>query len=217
MSDLFRRNFWVSASIHAGIVLVMVVIPLILSWRVRRKPHEIITYIDIQAAEPAPPSPMPEVKPPEPPKDIPEPPKRKKIEKSKKRIKREDKPEKKQMSPDEIKKLLDMGQKKPSRAVASMDSLPAWYYALVRQTFYDAWDQPGSLSASAGLMTRVNIRVERGGGVSRRQMVGSSGNRLMDDSVMKAVNSVSRLRPLPSQFPDSYKDITIDFELTKEF
>ena len=38
----------------------------------------------------------------------------------------------------------------------------------------------------------------------------------MDDSVMKAVQSVTKLKPLPSQFSESSKDIRILFELTRE-
>ncbi|MBN1269505.1 MAG: TonB family protein [Kiritimatiellae bacterium] len=219
MTRLFRRNFWISSWIHLTVILVMVLIPAILNWRVRRKPHEIITYVDIQSVAPEPPgpAPVPEVKPPEPPKDIPEPPKKKKIEISKKKIKKPDEPKpQKQMTPEEIRKLLDSGAK-PSRpaGAATLDSLPGWYYALVRQKMYEAWIQPGGLSASAGLVTRVEIRVERGGGISRRNMIRSSGHKVMDDSVMKAVNSISQLPALPAQFPDRHKDITIDFELTR--
>ena len=51
------------------------------------------------------------------------------------------------------------------------------------------------------------------GNTARRKTRGS-GNDLMDDSVMKAVNSVSKLRPLPSAYSGYSKDITVDFELT---
>ena len=88
----------------------------------------------------------------------------------------------------------------------------SWYYALVRAQMYEAWDQPGGLSG-AGLVTQVRIRVQRDGTITSRELARRSGNSLMDDSVMKAVNAVSRLKPLPPDVPGSYKDITIDFEL----
>jgi TonB family protein len=78
---------------------------------------------------------------------------------------------------------------------------------------YEAWDQPGGLSG-AGLVTQVRIRVQRDGTITSRDLARRSGNSLMDDSVMKAVNAVARLKPLPPDVPGSYKDITIDFELT---
>lgn len=89
----------------------------------------------------------------------------------------------------------------------------SWYYALVRAQMYEAWEQPSGLSG-AGLVTQVRIRVQRDGSITSRDLARRSGNSLMDDSVMKAVNAVSRLKPLPADVSGSYKDITIDFELT---
>lgn len=223
MNRRFRRNLLVSSAVHLALVVLMVLIPALLNWRVRRKPHELITYVDLQppTPEPAAVAPAPAPPPPPPRQEIPEPPKepakKKPIEKSTRRVPPPATPPPKPLSAEEIRKLLEAGTRPPrSSALANTDALPAWYYALVRQTMYDAWAQPGGLSASAGLVTRVEIRVERGGGISRRTLVKPSGNRLMDESVMKAVNSVAQLPPLPPQFPGAYKDITIDFELTRE-
>ena len=77
----------------------------------------------------------------------------------------------------------------------------------------EAWEQPGGLS-SAGLVPQVRIRVQRDGTITSRELSRKTGNSILDSSVMKAVNSVSRLKPLPPDVPGSYKDITIDFELT---
>lgn len=215
MSDLFRRNLRISAAIHIAVILILTIVPAILSWRLRRKPHEMITYIDLQVVEPAPPGPPAVAPPPEPPKDIPEPPKKKEIKKSEKKIKRPDK--KPPLSQEEIRKLLGGDAKPAKRAGSPVDlgGLPAWYYALVRQMMYEAWNQPGGLAATPGMITRVTIRIERDGRITRRQQIGSSGNRVMDDSVMQAVNSVERLKPLPSSYPERYKEIVIDFELTR--
>ncbi|MFH0908891.1 MAG: energy transducer TonB [bacterium] len=89
----------------------------------------------------------------------------------------------------------------------------SWYYALVEATMYEVWEQPSGLS-SAGPPPQVRIRVQRDGTITSRELVRRSGNSLMDDSVMKAVNSISRLKALPSEVDGSYKDITITFELT---
>jgi TonB family protein len=82
---------------------------------------------------------------------------------------------------------------------------------------YDAWAQPGGLAAEPGRIARILVRVERDGRITARTLVQSSGEPLIDDSAMQAVNSISRLKPLPASFPGKYKNITIDFELTGTF
>jgi TonB family protein len=79
---------------------------------------------------------------------------------------------------------------------------------------YDAWDQPGDLSAAAGLRPVVRIRVMRDGTVSAREMIRRSGNAAMDESAMRAATAVTKLRPLPAEFQGPYRDITVEFELT---
>lgn len=91
----------------------------------------------------------------------------------------------------------------------------AWYYSGVRATMYEAWQQPSALAGKQGLVSRVLIRVQRDGRIIRRSLVQPSGNALMDTSVMNAVKSVQRLQKLPPGFGGAYKEITIDFELTK--
>jgi TonB family protein len=226
MSDLFKKYFRLTAVVHVAVVVIIILIPLVLDFIRRRKPHEIVTYVDLQTAIPEPVEAVPVekvVEPPEPPppEDIPEPPKetpkpkKKKIEISKKRVRRTaPEPEKPQLTPEEVKKLLASGIKTTDKPVRVDTELPAWYYALVRQTLYEAWDQPSGVSASAGLVATVTIRVERNGRITRRKLSGATGVAVMDDSVMKAVNSVSKLRALPPSFPRDYKDITIYFELS---
>jgi TonB family protein len=95
------------------------------------------------------------------------------------------------------------------------DSPLAWYYAMVKQLMYEAWQQPSGLANSGNPTTTVTIRVKRDGSISDRQLMRSTGNKLMDDSVMRAVQSVKRLKPLPPQFIGPSQDITITFELEK--
>ena len=92
-------------------------------------------------------------------------------------------------------------------------SLFAPYYLYLRSTLYASWQQPDEL-AGAGLVAQVRIRVARDGTVLSRALARGSGHGVMDDSVMKAVNRVSKLRPLPAGYTGAYKDITVDFELT---
>ncbi|MCX6996767.1 MAG: energy transducer TonB [Kiritimatiellaeota bacterium] len=94
------------------------------------------------------------------------------------------------------------------------DSPGAWYYAMVRQVMYDAWEVPGSLAAQTGLSAEVMIRVLRDGTITERKMTRPAGNAVWDESVNKAVNSVRRLRPLPPEFIGANRDILILFEPT---
>lgn len=222
MSRITRKAFWWSFAAHVAVILSLIVFPAIMNFRMRKKPAEIITYVDLQnltvpVAAPEAPAVQPEPPPPEPPKDIPDPApvKKKKIEISKKKIKREDAPapKKPELTPEEIRKLLAAGAKPSSLPGPELD-LPVWYFALVRQTMYDHWSQPGELAGAAGLMTRVLFRIHRDGSISRISMVRSSGNKVMDDSVMAAVNSVKKLKELPSTYRDAHYDATVDFELT---
>ena len=140
-----------------------------------------------------------------------------KITKAKSKAK--DKSKKPPLTQAEIRKLLASGIPigngggSGSGAAGGEVSALSWYYALVRASMYEAWEQPSGLSG-AGLVTQVKIRVQRDGTITSRELSRKTGNSLMDDSVMKAVNAVSRLKPLPPDVPGSYKDITIDFELT---
>ena len=88
-----------------------------------------------------------------------------------------------------------------------------WYLAQVRAIMYDAWQQPSALAGKRGLVTRVLVRVRQDGQVVEKKMADTSGNSLMDTSVMTAVEAVKNLPELPFGFGGTYKDITIDFEL----
>jgi len=95
------------------------------------------------------------------------------------------------------------------------DSPVAWYYAMVKQIMYEAWQQPSGLANAGNPTASVTIRVKRDGTISDWQMLRPSGNALMDDSVKRAVQAVKRLKPLPPQFIGPSQDITIQFELEK--
>jgi TonB family protein len=79
---------------------------------------------------------------------------------------------------------------------------------------YEAWQQPSSLTGQKGLVTTVEVRVQRDGQITAKKISTSSGNTQMDDSVTRALEAVTRLPELPAGMGGFYKDITIDFELT---
>ena len=99
--------------------------------------------------------------------------------------------------------------------INSFEDPLAWYLSRVRSIMYKAWKQPGTLSGESGLVTSVMIRVQRNGKITERKMIQSSGNILMDTSVMNAVKSVDRIQELPAELANPYHDITVDFELAE--
>ncbi len=189
---------------------------------------------DPQPPEPAPPEPKPpepkppEPKPPDPPKDIPEPPKdppkpKPKVEVSKVKVPRPNiqpaPPKSKPLTAEQLRKLLASGKPVgpigPVGPVGPVSDFPFdWYFALVRKAMYDAWEQPGGLSASAGLKVIVEVRVARDGSILKRDVIRTSGHPLMDASVIRALQTVPRLQPLPDAYRGGTRDIQIAFELT---
>ena len=182
---------------------------------------------DDNIPEPVKPKPTPKIKPkpkPAPQVKVPTPPKTNQVVKAK-----SNKP---RLSQDQIRALLSGTVKGVGSTHTSSgrrgsggvgfggggggsDSPVAWYYAMVRQIMYEAWQQPSGLANSGNPTTTVTIRVQRDGTISTWDITRPSGNSLMDDSVRKAVQSVRRLRPLPPQFIGPSQDITIQFELEK--
>ena len=86
------------------------------------------------------------------------------------------------------------------------------YYNHVHERMYAVWQQPGQLKNLPGLRTEVTITVAPDGRITARRKTRPSGNDLMDDSVMSAVNSIPALRPLPVGHRKPV-DIAILFEI----
>jgi colicin import membrane protein len=127
----------------------------------------------------------------------------------------------KKMSESEIKRLLASGITGTgggggSFGLGGTGTGPATdmdlYYGYVFKILYEAWIQPSDLAGSQ-ISSSVRIRVKKDGTILARDMIRPSGNAVMDQSVMKAVNKFNRLKPLPASFNGSSKDITIDFQL----
>jgi protein TonB len=236
------RTILGSAAAHAAILVAVLSSSLLRGCLFPSKPRELVTYIALQDPSPSivdlqmpplpePPKPEPpkppEAKPPEPepPKDIPEPPKDPpkpkppKVEVSKVKVRRPDTPppaqKTKPPSAEDLRKMLTSGRPVgPTGPVGPVSDMPDWYFALVRKAMYDAWEQPGGLSASAGLKVIVEVRVARDGTVLKRDVIRTSGHPLMDESVSRALQAVRQLPALPETFRGTTRDIQIAFELT---
>lgn len=229
----FKRTLAISTTVHLVVVLLVVIVPLFNRLLRPRKPPEMITFIDLQAIPPAPPPPIPSPPEPEPPKPLPEPdepkpslvpekpvtkpkPEPPKIKVSTNKVVRKpdqpSKPTKPQptLTKEQLRKLLEANIKFSSSGTPSANfSDLSLYYATVRDAMYGAWNQPSSVAR--GLSVEVSIRVQRSGAVTQRRLTHSSGSKLMDDSVMQAVNSITRLRALPAEVREESLDITIEF------
>ena len=235
-SRLQRQSLKVSLGLHGVALVLLLVIPWLLKGCRARRPPEQLMFVEFTVslpppaepdpapAKPADPVPIPE--PPKPADDIlvpekkPDPPKPKskpqpEIKKGERITRRGPPPKDTPLSAAEIKRLLDMGA-----AISDKTTIPppgqiemGAYFNHVKERMYAAWQQPGGLGNLPGLNADVAITVEPGGTITARRLSRSSGNALMDDFVMKAVQSVTALRPMPAGQRDP-KVITITFELT---
>lgn len=233
-SSTFSHALFRSTAIHGAAVLGVFVTTLLQSCASRPPATTVFTFVDVNAGNPAPPAPpvppAPDVRPPDAPDDdIPDvaaprrPPK--KIVISTNLVRRAvvaDQPPRpmppKPVSVADIKNsLAGVSQVAPVGGPVGGGGGPGIYdpyLASVKQAMYAAWVQPGGLSASAGLVVKVDIRVLRDGTLVKKSIARRSGNPTMDESVQRALDSVDRLRPLPSDWRGSQRDIGIAFELT---
>jgi len=229
----FQRVFWIITIVHVSAIVTFMLIGMIRHWWERRTPKERIVFVTLHTpsppaletavtpSPPAPEPPPPQPPAPEPPPPIPPPvpppeprPPRPPIERSTNRVVRQQPaPAQPVLTPEQIRQqLAGAVPATQSRSSSGPSSNVDWYYALVQQTLNDAWVQPSG--GVPGSKTFVSIRVARDGSITRRDVSQRSGDPAMDDSVLRAVQSVSRLRPLPREIEGAHHDITIEFELT---
>lgn len=223
MDPRFRKALRISVSVHAFLIALAIFYPMF-SRLFRRRPPRPINVIDLTLVLPDIPAAMVQPATPQqptpPPKDVPETPKPKpQVQRSTNRVVRPaPKPDQPRLTPEEIRRLLAAGAKISDTAtVRPGEFADAWYYALVKQAMYEAWDQPSAAVVPPGTRATVTIRIARDGTVLERRLIGPSGNSLMDASVMRAVQSVKRLRPLPPQWTGPHRDVDVTFELADAF
>ena len=96
--------------------------------------------------------------------------------------------------------------------VGESDPVLGAYYQQVYDRMYSAWIQPSHLKSLPGLSADIRIVVEPNGNIAGRTKTRSSGNELMDESAMKAVQSVKKLPSLPREFR-SPREIVVTFEI----
>jgi len=231
MKNAYLRNTMISVAVHVACVYVLIAFSLC-SCHFRRLPKDLAFFVDFQPGPPPPPASATVPEPVDVPKPIPEPTKnakKPKTEISTNLVRRAATPDAKrpvkQLSAAQIRRMLGNAMARvdaPAWAPAvvygtgsgSGEAMPyGWYLEQVRAVMYDAWQQPSALAGKRGLVTRVLVRVRQDGQIVQKKMAATSGNGLMDTSVMTAVESVENLPELPFGFGGAYKDITINFEL----
>jgi TonB family protein len=93
-----------------------------------------------------------------------------------------------------------------------------WYHAMLHDRFYSRWIQPTSIvTATSSFSTIVKIRIEKDGTISDVSLAQSSGNDVMDQSVMEAARRVTQVDPLPEGLGNGGAyEVKINFELSQQ-
>ena len=90
-----------------------------------------------------------------------------------------------------------------------------WYHELIHDRFFSQWEQPTSIfEQDKSFVCTVKIQIKRDGTIASAEIIRSSGNPLMDQSVLAALNRVTRIDALPSGLGtgETYS-VNINFEL----
>ena len=115
------------------------------------------------------------------------------------------------LTPEEIKRFLDMGAKASDHTSIPGDE-ESRCLAIIHRTMHDAWVQP-SIEDAGNSVAEVTIGLSRDGGLLWRKMSKKSGKEIFDDSVMLGVNSVQYIEHLTPGFLDKFREIKITFKL----
>jgi TonB family protein len=93
-----------------------------------------------------------------------------------------------------------------------------WYSSVLHDRFFGEWVQPKTaLATGAKMSTLVQLRIEKDGRVSAFDIVRSSGNVVVDESVAAVAGRVTRVDPPPAALGSGGRyEVKINFELNVE-
>lgn len=114
------------------------------------------------------------------------------------------------LSEEEIRRLLAEGARPSDRTVDP--GVDARMRELIRRTLYEAWTQPSREDAGNAEVV-IEIRLAPSGVISGHSIARSSGNHMLDQSVVRAVGSVSRIDGLVADFAARNPSIRIAFRV----
>jgi len=228
MSDRFAKSLRQVGLVHGVFLLLLIAVEFLPRMIRPKRERELEFTVDVSSLEelqpevaaptPAPPVPdtpedIPEETPKPPEKTKPKPPEKPKPpkppEKPKPPTPRPPKPN--PLTRDQIRDLLIKGAKPSDHTAIPTDSDDR-SLAVVQNRLYAAWTEP-SASEVGNAKTLVEIELDGMGRLTARRIKRGSGNAVMDNSVMDAVNSVKQITGLPVDFLRRYQRITIEFDL----
>ena len=106
---------------------------------------------------------------------------------------------------------------KTGSAGGSSASEFAWYGNMLHDRFYSAWIQPTNIAAATKISTLVKVRIEKDGRVSKFEIVKSSGNVAVNESVRVVGKQVTHVDAPPAGLiKGDHYDVNINFELSTE-
>ena len=86
-----------------------------------------------------------------------------------------------------------------------------WYIEMLRDRYYSRWDQP--IGIGQDLIATVKMRIMKDGTISKAEIVKSSGNPQMDESVATALQKVHQIDPLPAGLGNGeFYEINVNFK-----
>lgn len=90
-----------------------------------------------------------------------------------------------------------------------------WYFSMIHDRFHARWEQPTSIIRGAqDFVTTLKLRISKDGTILGREIVKSSGDTVMDQSVMGAAERVQQIDPLPAGLGDgSIFEVNVAFKL----
>lgn len=83
---------------------------------------------------------------------------------------------------------------------------------LIRKTLYDVWAQP-SAEEARGFEAIIGLSFDSTGHITQWRFIKKSGNSIFDETVTKALNSVSMVKGLSALFTAVKREITISFRV----
>lgn len=93
-----------------------------------------------------------------------------------------------------------------------------WYLSMIHDRFHSRWDQPTNISRNGqDIVTTIKIRIGADGTIQSREIVHSSGDTTMDQSVMTAAEQVRQIDPLPSGLGNGqFFEVNVAFKLEQD-
>lgn len=90
-----------------------------------------------------------------------------------------------------------------------------WYFSMIRERFMARWAQPTDIQrGGADVITLVKLRINADGTIASYKIITESGYPQMEESVLRAVEKVTQIDPLPAGLnTDGFLDVPLQFKL----